>query len=120
MSESRGGVLIKIDGAPHFIDAADAVAIEHAPRIEKVPGAPTEIAGITAYRGEIIAVIALSNSPATAMLVVRQGSELVGLVGAEIVGTGIFTDESAPLLDIAAIHTRVHGGAWAGRWGKLS
>jgi chemotaxis signal transduction protein len=114
---SRGGMLIRIDGAPHFIDANDAVAIEHSPRIERVPGAPKEIAGITAYRGEIIPVISLSTLSSPAMIVVRHASELIGLVGAEIVGTGIFTDENAPLLDIAALHARVHGGAWAGRWG---
>ena len=115
---SRGGMLIKIDGAPHFIDASEAVAIEHAPRIERLPGAPAEIAGITAYKGAIIPVIALSTSTTPAMIVVRHASELVGLIGAEIVGTGIFTDESAPLLDIGALHARVHGGGWAGRWGN--
>ena len=118
MTPSRGGMLIRIDGAPHFIDSSDAVAIEHAPRIERVPGAPSEIAGITAYRGEIIPVIALSNSSTRVMIVVKHAGELVGLVGAEIVGTGIFAGENAPALDIAALHARVHGGAWAGRWGS--
>jgi chemotaxis signal transduction protein len=115
---SRGGMLIKIDGAPHFIDANEAVAIERAPRIERLPGAPAEIAGITAYKGAIIPVIALSTSTTPAMIVVKHASELVGLIGAEIVGTGIFTDENAPLLDIGALHARVHGGGWAGRWGN--
>ncbi|MEO8874775.1 MAG: hypothetical protein ABI461_04235 [Polyangiaceae bacterium] len=118
MSEARGGVLLRIDGALHFIDAADAIAIEYAPRIERVAGAPDEIAGITAYRGGIIAVIALSSLPVTAMLVVRHANEMVGLVGVEIVATGTFTDEEAAPLDIAALHARVHGGAWAGRWGS--
>jgi chemotaxis signal transduction protein len=116
MKPDRAGVLIRIDGAVHFIPAEDAVAIEHTPRIESVAGAPSEIAGITAYRGEIIPVIALTKTPTRAMIVVRHENELVGLVGAEIVATGIFPEENAPPLDVAGLHGRLKGAAWAGRW----
>ena len=116
MTDDRAGVLVRIDGAIHFIAATEAVAIEQTPRIEAVPGAPSEISGITSYRGEIIPVIALSKAPTRAMLVVRHENELVGLVGAEIVATGIFPGENAPALDIAALHARLKGAAWAGRW----
>ena len=117
MSTERAGVLVRIDGAMHFIAAEEAVAIEQAPRIENVPGAPPEIAGITAYRGEIIPVIALAKTPTRAMIIVRHASEHIALTGAEIVKTGIFPEENAPALDVAALHARLQGAAWAGRWG---
>ena len=117
MSDSRAGVLLKIDGVLHFVAANEAVAIDHTPRVERVPGAPQEVAGIMAYRGEIIPVISLSSAPTKSMLIVRHANELVGLVGTEIVATGISPGEEAPALDIAAIHARLRSAAWAGRWG---
>lgn len=117
MSEPRAGVLLRIDGALHFVAATDAVSIEQMPRVDPVPGSPAEVAGITSYGGEIIPVILLGATPSRVMVVVRHETELVGLAGAEIVATGIFPEEDAPALDIAALHARLQGAAWAGRWG---
>ena len=117
MSTARAGVLVRIDGTMHFIAADEAVAIEQMPRIEHVPGAPSEIAGITAYRGEIIPVIALAKTPTRAMIIIRHASEHMALIGAEIVKTGIFPDENAPAFDVSALHARLQGATWAGRWG---
>ncbi|WP_394823833.1 chemotaxis protein CheW [Pendulispora albinea] len=127
-SGKRGGLLVRIDGRPHFLPAQAAVAIDPIPPIVRVPGAPPQMLGIATHEGEVLPVITIGDAP-TVMVVCRYGGELLGLVGLNVVGAGIF--ESAPGpgdsvsflgeiaedIDLSEIYTALQGGAWAGRWG---
>jgi len=123
----RGGVLLRLDGALHFVPASIALAITSAPQITRVPGAPEALLGAALHDGDVVPVIAVGTARG-AMLVCSYLGEKVGLVGAEIAGTGLYdVDASAPdavrhggqsarTLDLAAIYARIQGEGWAGRW----
>jgi len=126
--EKRGGLLLRAAGDLFFLPAALAVSIDPPPSVVRVPGAPPEMLGIAAHAGEVLPVVALGEDR-SAMVVCRVATELLGIVGATIVGAGLFDGdpsapervrflgESARPLDLPGIYAKLQGGAWAGRWG---
>src|SRR6185312_1815585 len=120
-------VLVRIDGALSFVPASIAVAVAPSPQLTRVAGAPGALLGITLHDGDVIPVIAVGASR-EAMLVCAYLGEKIGLVGGQIVGTGIYDadpdapdavchgEERATNLDLATIYARVQGEGWAGRW----
>jgi len=124
----RGGLLLRVDGRPHFLPAQAAVSLDPVPPIVRVPGAPPQMLGIATHEGEVLPVITIGEDRSV-MVVCRLAGELLGIVGASVVGAGIFDaapgpsdsisflGETARDVDLAAIYTALQGGAWAGRWG---
>ena len=127
MDAKRGGVLLRLEDALWFVPASVALTLAPPPQIARVPGAPAALLGIALQDGEVLPVIALGPRHG-AMIVCSYLGEKVGLVGGEIVGTGLFEvdseggdavrfgDERARSLDLASIYARVQGEGWAGRW----
>ena len=126
-SVKRGGVLVRLDGAMCFVPASVALAITSAPQIVRVPGAPDALLGAALHDGEVVPVIAIGPAR-TSMLVCSYLGEKVGLLGAQVEGTGLYEvdpeakdavrhgGETARTLDLAAIYAQVQGEGWAGRW----
>ena len=124
MDAKRGGVVLRIEGALHFVPASVALAVAPAPQIARVPGAPEALLGVTLHDGDVVPVIAIGTAR-EALLVCSYLGEKVGLMGASIEATGLYEadgdsirhgGETARSLDIAAIYARVQGEGWAGRW----
>ena len=125
----RGGILVRIDGALCFVPASLALRIAPPPRITAIPGAPPELLGVAPYEGTIVPVIAL-GSARREMIVCRHAGELVGLVGGEVVQSGMFDavagrmdlveheGERAQPIDLPAIYARVQASARPGRWAR--
>jgi len=123
----RGGVLLRLDGALHFIPASVALAVTSAPQIARVPGAPEALLGAALHEGEVVPVVAI-GAARESMLVCSYLGEKVGLLGAHIEATGLYdvdpeaadavrhNGETARTLDLAAIYARIQGEGWAGRW----
>jgi len=120
-------VLLRLEGALHFVPASVAIAVTAAPQITRVPGAPETLLGAALHEGEVVPVIAI-GSARESMLVCSYLGEKVGFLGAQIESTGLYevdpaspdavrhNGETARMLDLAAIYTRVQGEGWAGRW----
>ena len=123
----RGGVLIRLDGAMHFVPASVAIAITPTPQIARVPGAPETLLGAALHDGEVVPVVAIGTARAP-MLVCSYLGEKVGLLGAQVEATGLFeadplaadtvryNGETARAFDLASIYARIQGEGWAGRW----
>jgi hypothetical protein len=123
----RGGVLLRLDGALHFVPASVAIAVTPTPQITRVPGAPEGLLGAALHEGEVVPVVAIGAERGP-MLVCSYLGEKVGLFGAHVEASGLYEvdpnvpdavrhrGEVAPSLDLAAIYARVQGEGWAGRW----
>jgi hypothetical protein len=123
---TRGGVLLRVDGAFGFLPASVAVRVAPSPRVTPVPGAPPGLLGITLYEGAIVAVIAI-GAARREMVVCQFAGELIGLVGGEVVRTGVFDvtpdepdcveheGQRARDLNLGVLYGRVQTGARAGR-----
>jgi hypothetical protein len=125
--DKRGGLLLRVDKVLHFLPAGSAVRIARTPELARVPGAPAELLGIAAHEGDVVPVVAIGEDRSN-MVVCSFSGELLGIVGATVVGAGLFESEAngeqvsflgetAKLLDLAEIYARLKGGAWAERWG---
>jgi hypothetical protein len=124
----RGGVVLRVDGELRFVAAPTALRVAPAPRTTPVPGSPPELVGIAVHEGHVVPVVAVGTLRGE-MLVCQHAGELVGIVGGEVVRTGVFDvvpdrpdlvevgGEHARPLDIAAVYARVQAGARPGRWG---
>ena len=120
-------MLLRLDGALHFVPASVALAVTSTPQITRIPGAPEMLLGAALHDGEVVPVITI-GSARDAMLVCTYLGEKVGLLGGRIEGTGLYEvdpdavdavrhgGETARSLDLAAIYARVQGEGWAGRW----
>lgn len=123
-----GGVLLRVDDGLRFIPAAIALRVAPAPRVTPVPGAPPELVGVAIHQGVILPVLAIGTALGE-MIVCELATELIGLVGGEVVGAGLFdvsAEQPAMMeyegaavepLDVAAIYGRVLLGTRPGRWG---
>jgi hypothetical protein len=49
-----GGIVVRVDGALRFLPAAVALRVAPPPRVTPVPGAPSELLGITIHEGVIV------------------------------------------------------------------
>jgi hypothetical protein len=127
METKRGGVLLRLNGALHFVPATVAIAVTPSPQITRVPGAPEALLGAALHDGEVVPVVAIGTARGP-MLVCSYLGEKIGLFGAQVEATGLYevdpesanavrhNGESARLLDLAGIYARVQGEGWAGRW----
>jgi hypothetical protein len=127
LETKRGGVLLRVGGALHFVPAPLAVAVAPAPQVARVAGAPAALVGVAVHDGDVIPVLSIGHERGP-MLVCAYLGEKIGLTGARIEGTGVYdVDPEAPdavrlggeratTLDLAAIYSRVQGEGWAGRW----
>lgn len=125
----RGGVVIRVDGVLRFVPAAVALRVVAPPRITPIRGAPPELLGVAPYEGMVVPVIAI-GAARREMIVCQHAGELLGLVGGELVQTGIFDvlagrmdvvehrGDPAPTLDLAAIYGHVQAGAHPARWAR--
>jgi chemotaxis signal transduction protein len=109
------------------------------PGVARVPGAPVDLVGVALVEGEMIPIvdIAVGDAPPSRravtparprtenrpMLVCTCHGERVGLVGLEVLATGLFeaTDGDsvvhegveAPVFDVAAVIARLRESRWA-------
>jgi len=122
----RGGVVVRHGGALRFLPASVVARIAPCPPISRVPGAPKPMLGIAYDEGEIVPVIALDEDGGArkTLIVCRYLGEPVGIVGCEVVQTGLFdADPSAEgavmargqparSLDLAATFASLRGARW--------
>jgi hypothetical protein len=124
MTARRGGVVVRLGGTLRFLPASVVIGITACPPISRVPGAPKSLLGIVHTGGEIVPVVAVDEARTTPLLVCRYLGEPVGLLGCDIVSTGMFdVDEatesvtvdgaSARALDLAATFAGLQGARWA-------
>jgi chemotaxis signal transduction protein len=118
MVKRTGGIVVRVDGALRFLPAAVALRVAPPPRVTPVPGAPSELLGITLHEGVIVPVLAVGSERGE-MIVCQQPAELIGVVGAEIVQAGLFVTaaedgasvklegQDVEVLDVAAVYERV-------------
>jgi hypothetical protein len=107
------------------------VKLMTAPRVARVPGAPSELRGVALVDGEMIPVVDVQVAAGAAslvvegdaMLVCKVHGEPVGFVGLQVVATGFFDiaqsgemklgERVARSFDIAAVIAKVREGRWA-------
>jgi hypothetical protein len=122
----RGGVVLRVGGSLVFVSVGTAVKLAPIPQIARVPGAPAGLLGIALQDGDIVPVVEI-GSLRDSMLLCNYHGETIGIVGGEVVATGMFDleagewvcheGERAEPLDLGNIYARVHAGGWGGRWG---
>lgn len=134
----KGGVVFRVAEARYFLPATTASKVLPMPGVARVPGAADDLVGIALVEGEMIPVVDIGDEappsrravtpsrPRTdnrPMLVCTCLGERVGLVGLEVLATGLFEtndDESvvhegipAPLFDVGAVIGRLRESRWA-------
>ncbi len=134
----KGGVVFRVAEARYFLPATTASKVLPMPGVARVPGAPADLVGVALVEGEMVPVMDIGGDPPPSrravtpsrprtdnrpMLVCTCQGERVGLVGLEVIATGLFeaaADESvvhegalAPLFDVAAVIGRLRGSRWA-------
>jgi chemotaxis signal transduction protein len=126
-STKRAGVVLRVDGALRFLPASAVLRMASTPPITGVPGGPPGLLGIALHDGAILPVVAI-GSARHPMVVCQYSGELLGLVGAEVVRTGLFEVASvqpdaveyegriASLLDLTALYGTVQGSHRLGRF----
>ncbi|HEY1954947.1 MAG TPA: chemotaxis protein CheW [Polyangiaceae bacterium] len=119
----RGGVVVRHRGALRFLPASLVVRIAQCPPVSRVPGAPEPMLGIAYEGGEIVPVVGLDDVDAAhgELIVCRYLGEPVGIVGCEVVETGLFEPdpstegavafrgEPARTLDLASTFAKLSG-----------
>ncbi len=134
-----GGVVFRVSGVLHFLPATVATKVLPMPGVARVPGAPEELVGVALVEGEMVPVVAIgelerrgSRRPPAGtrpradnrpLLVCTYHGERVGLVGLQIVATGLFDAPdaeqvvhegvAASLFDVGAVVGRLREGRWA-------
>ena len=116
---------MRVEGELAFLSAGIAAKIGPVPQLTRVPGAPAALLGVALYDDEIIPVLAI-GSARDAMVLCDHLGERLGIVGGEIVGTGVFEvdgpdvvvfqGERVKPLDVATLYARVRASGWGGRW----
>jgi hypothetical protein len=81
-----------------FLPSHVALRVMEMPPVTPVPGGPPELFGIALVSGVVVPVITVGPERAT-MVVCQQGGELLGVVGARVVASGMF-DANGPLGDV--------------------
>lgn len=133
-----GGVVFLVTDALFFLPATVATRILPMPGVARVPGGPHDLVGVALVEGEMVPVVAISQLDRRAvrrpkgetpradsrpMLVCTYLGQRVGLVGLEVVATGIFDavdaehvvhgGTRAALFDVGAVVARLGAGRWA-------
>ena len=135
----KGGVVFRVGEARYFLPATTASKVLPMPAVARVPGAPVDLVGVALVEGEMVPVVDLGVSdappsrravtqarPHTAhrpMLVCTCLGERLGLVGLEVLATGLFEPTrgesvmheglEAPVFDVAAVVGRLRDSRWA-------
>jgi hypothetical protein len=124
----RGGVVLRVGSELFFIPAATALHVGPVPLVTSIPGAPPELVGVAMHEGTIVPVVSLGSGGAE-MVVCQHAGELLGVIGAHVVQTGLFDvtperadqvlHEGRPVrpLDLASIYARVQSSQRSTRWG---
>jgi len=87
--QRRGGVLFRAGTNDYFLPADVVLRVLSMPKVQPLPGAPPEVLGYALVEGE--AALLLGVGQQTAHLVVcAYGTDRVGLVGAQVLRTGLF------------------------------
>ena len=134
-----GGVVFRIADDRYFLPADIASKVLPMPGVARVPGGPVELVGVALVEGDMVPVVAVgeldgrgSRRPASPnrsradnrpMLVCVVMGERVGLVGLEILASGVFEaaepegvvhgEAVVPVFDVAAVVARLREGRWA-------
>jgi chemotaxis signal transduction protein len=134
----KGGVVFKVAESRYFLPATTASKVLPMPGVARVPGAPADLVGVALVEGEMVPVVDVGGDAPPArravtaarprtdnrpMLVCNCLGERIGLVGLEVVATGLFettSDEGvvheglpASLFDVAAVIARLRESRWA-------
>ena len=134
----KGGVVFRVAEARYFLPATTASKVLPMPGVARVPGATADLVGIALVEGEMVAVVDIGGTAAPSrravtlsrprtdnrpMLVCSCLGERVGLVGLEILATGLFEADAdervmhegvpAALFDVGAVIGRLRGSRWA-------
>jgi len=134
----KGGVVFRVAEAMYFLPATTASKVLPMPGVARVPGAPADLVGVALVEGEMVPVVDIGGDPPPSrravtpsrprtdnrpMLVCSCQGERIGLVGLELLATGLFEtneDESvvheglaASLFDVAAVIERLRARRWA-------
>jgi hypothetical protein len=124
----RGGVVLRVDGALHFVPSSIALHIGPMPRVTAIPGGPSDLAGVAIHEGTIVPVVSIGTTRAE-MVVCQHAGELLGVIGARVERTGLFDvvpghpelvqheGQTVKPLDLATIYARIQAGTRPGRWG---
>jgi hypothetical protein len=125
----RGGIVLRVDAALYFVPASIALHVGPTPRVTAVPGGPAELVGVAIHEGTIVPVVSIGSARAE-MVVCQHAGEILGVIGGQVVHTGLFDTvpqrpeivlhEGRPVkpLDLAAVYARVQVSARPGRWGS--
>lgn len=124
---TRGGVIVRIDGDLAFVPSEVALRVAPSPRIARVAGAPGALRGIALFEGAVIPVVAVGDRSGS-MLVCVRGAERIGLVGLDVVASGLFPADLAegsagvthagraiPPLSVEDVVAVVQGTRWVAR-----
>src|SRR4051794_21804531 len=121
-----GGVVFRVAESRYFLPATTASKVLPMPGVARVPGAPEDLVGVALVEGEMVPVVdigyadtpsrraVMPTRPRTdnrPMLVCTSQGERIGLVGLEVVASGLFDAADAatvvfeglpaPLFDVA-------------------
>jgi chemotaxis signal transduction protein len=110
-----GGLVLLVDGQRMFIPATVALKVARIPTITRVPGAPSELLGIALHEGAVVPIIALGPSR-SAMVVCTFAGDKVGLVGGEVVETGLCDAIGTKVVDLAPTFAKIQAGGWSSGW----
>lgn len=120
-------MLLRTPDGLRFLPANVVTNVARLPPILRVAGAPEGVLGIVHEAGAILPVVEIGPAREV-LLVCTYLGEPIGLVGAEIVCTGLFEPDAespeclmhegelARTFDLSAIYTRLHSATWASRW----
>jgi purine-binding chemotaxis protein CheW len=110
-----GGLVLLVDGQRMFIPATVALKVARLPAVTRVPGAPPELLGIALHEGAVVPIIALGAAK-SAMIVCSFAGEKVGLVGGEVVETGLCDVTGTKVVDLAPTFAKIQAGGWSSGW----
>jgi chemotaxis signal transduction protein len=107
--------VLLVEGQRMFVPAAVALKVARLPTITRVPGAPPELLGIALHEGAVVPVISLGASR-SAMVVCTFAGDKVGLVGGDVVETGLCDTTGTKVVDLAPTIAKIQAGGWSTGW----
>ena len=121
---TTGGLLLRAHGELLFLPANEASRLAPLPPITRVPGAPAPVLGVAIQEDELVTVIAIGEARESLIVCSHRGDRL-GLVGGEVVATGMFeTDadgvvlhgaERARAIDLDGLCAGLRSEGWLSR-----
>jgi hypothetical protein len=93
----RGAVVLRAGGRLAFLPAHAARRVVPMPPVARIAGAPPHLLGLAVVEGTILPVVSVGAARGV-LLVYGHGDHLVGLVGIEVLATGVFDVPSPGVL----------------------